>query len=354
MRMLPRIFVLALGLGALGAPARGQSLLERSPNLSGGWSGPAGQLHFHLLHRFNQSGEPERKVLNTPTFLLALGLPGRTLVGVNYATNSLVAPRYPNEWEFFGRYAPLARAAGSPVDVGVQAGYNLAASSVDGELSLGRSVGRVGLLAAARALGNGYHAGEARFALAGGAAVRLGRHVALAGDVASLLDRADDEELAWSAGLQLALPFTPHTLSLHAANTNTGTLQGASVGGRTVRYGFEFTIPVTLRRYLGGPEKPVAIMERALPTPAQAPGDTLRATVKNLAFAPARIEVAAGTTVVWKNDDPLPHTVTADDESWDSGLIEPGASWSRTFDKPGTYPFHCTPHPFMKGEVVVR
>jgi plastocyanin len=58
--------------------------------------------------------------------------------------------------------------------------------------------------------------------------------------------------------------------------------------------------------------------------------------------------------VEWKNDDPLAHTVTADDGSWDSGLIQPGATWRRTFDRPGTYPFHCTPHPFMKGVVVVR
>ena len=76
--------------------------------------------------------------------------------------------------------------------------------------------------------------------------------------------------------------------------------------------------------------------------------------MRQLAFRPARIEVASGTVVVWKNDDQLQHSVTANDGSWDSGLIEPGASWRRVFERPGSYAFHCTPHPFMKGVIVVR
>jgi plastocyanin len=50
----------------------------------------------------------------------------------------------------------------------------------------------------------------------------------------------------------------------------------------------------------------------------------------------------------------MAHSVTADDGTWDSGLIEPGAIWRHTFDMPGTYTFHCTPHPFMKGMVTVK
>ncbi len=46
--------------------------------------------------------------------------------------------------------------------------------------------------------------------------------------------------------------------------------------------------------------------------------------------------------------------MTATDQSWTSPLLEPGDSWSRTFDRRGTYAFYCTPHPFMKGMVVVR
>jgi plastocyanin len=76
--------------------------------------------------------------------------------------------------------------------------------------------------------------------------------------------------------------------------------------------------------------------------------------MRQLEYTPTRIEVAVGTTVVWTNDSPLAHTVTADDSGFDSGLIDVGKRWSYTFTAAGTFPFHCTPHPFMKGVVVVR
>jgi plastocyanin len=48
------------------------------------------------------------------------------------------------------------------------------------------------------------------------------------------------------------------------------------------------------------------------------------------------------------------HTVTAEDRSFDTGEIDSGQTGSLTFSRPGTYRYHCTPHPFMKGEIVVR
>jgi plastocyanin len=71
-------------------------------------------------------------------------------------------------------------------------------------------------------------------------------------------------------------------------------------------------------------------------------------------FRPTRIEVAAGTTVVWSNGGQVIHTITAEDGSFDSGPIEAGGRGAITFSRPGTYRFHCTPHPFMRGQVVVR
>jgi plastocyanin len=80
----------------------------------------------------------------------------------------------------------------------------------------------------------------------------------------------------------------------------------------------------------------------------------MKAGMKSLAFQPNRIEIAAGTTVEWTNRDPLDHTVTAVDRSFDSGLIHSGETWQHTFTTPGTYQFYCQPHPFMKGVVIVR
>jgi plastocyanin len=71
-------------------------------------------------------------------------------------------------------------------------------------------------------------------------------------------------------------------------------------------------------------------------------------------FRPARLVVEAGTTVMWTNGGQVVHTVTAEDGSFDSGAIESGARREIRFARPGSYAFHCTPHPFMRGEVVVR
>ena len=344
---------------ALGAPAaHAQSLLDRSPNLTGAWVGNSGQLYFNFLHRFTSSSAPERKVVNVPTFTVAAGLPLRTLVGIHYATNSQLAPRYPNEWEMWARHAFFAQDGGAPLDVAAQVAYNLAAEGVDGEVTLARRQGPLRLVAAARILADPTVAGQTRFAAAGGGTLRISRYLAVAGDVAALTNRTETERMAWSAGLHLALPHTPHTLSLHAANTNAYTLQGTSRGEDAVRYGFEFTIPVTLARWFGGGAKRAAAAPAAAPRPATpsapATGTVVRAGIRNLAFTPARIEIAVGTTVEWTNSDALAHTVTAPDGSFDSGPIDTGKSWSHTFAAPGTYDFACTPHPFMKGVVIVR
>ena len=70
-------------------------------------------------------------------------------------------------------------------------------------------------------------------------------------------------------------------------------------------------------------------------------------------FDPAEITVAPGSTVVWVNQGKEDHTVTADDQSFDSGYKKKGASFQRAFPRPGRYSYHCAPHPWMKGTVVV-
>lgn len=319
-------------------PVTAQSLLERSPNINGGWTGGTGVVHFNFLHRFIRGAAPESQVSNSPTFLLAGSPLPNALIGVNYVTRSDLAPRYPNEWEIFARYAPFSH-------VSLQAGYNNAAESVDGEIGFTYDVGRIRLLAAARVLSSAFASDSTRFALAGGAALRLHRWIALAGDVATLADRADDEDLAWGAALQLAIPYTPHTLSLQAANTNTATLQGASRGTTRTRYGFEFTVPLTLSRWLGGGRAAAA---EAIPQGA------VTVSMKQLQFTPAHIKVVRGTRVVWRNDDQLAHTVTASDGSWTSPLLQPRDTYEHTFASAGRFEITCTPHPFMKQIVEVE
>jgi plastocyanin len=347
-----RLFPL-LALGALAAaflaarPALAQSLLDRSPNLSGLWVPRGGVVQFNFLHRFSRSPAPARKVTGFPAFTLATGLPAHTAVGFVYATNSAIVAGYPNEWEFFARGSVLSESNGAPADLGVQVGYNLASDGFDGELALARALGRARLLGVVRAL-TAIDDGDMDLAAGGGASVRLTSHIALAGDAVALLGSlAGEERVAWSAGLHLAIPGSPHTLSLHASNAAAGSLQGASRGGDATRFGFEFTVPLTLARYFG----------RRAPVTSEATvlaGDTVRVSIAGLKFAPDAIEIAPGTTVVWRNDDPIDHTVTAAGGGFDSGLIRPGTTWARTFARAGTFDYACQPHPVMRGRVVVR
>jgi plastocyanin len=355
-------FLLPSALLTATAPLSAQSLLDRPPNVSGDWIAPRGTVQFNFLHRFVRSDAPERKITSFPTFVIGVGLPEHTQLGFLYSTNSTLSPRYPNEWEFYGRWLPVTQEAGAPLDVGGQVGYNLAAKGLDGEISIARALGLVRLIGVTRVLDDPSRSGHADVALGGGLVLRLHRYIAVAGDLVTLThrDSALGEKPAWSAGVHVAIPGTPHTLSIQATNTNTATLQGSSRGSSQRRYGFEFTIPFTLARYFG--RRQPAPPPVAAPTPAPAPGDTsaaartgptVKAGMKNIAFQPGRIEIAAGTTVEWTNSDAVAHTVTAVDRGFDSGNMAPGATWRYTFTKPGTYQFFCMLHPFMKGVVVV-
>jgi amicyanin len=78
--------------------------------------------------------------------------------------------------------------------------------------------------------------------------------------------------------------------------------------------------------------------------------------IANYAFSPANATVKVGTTVTWTNKDAVGHTVTSDDGSdggLDSKLLNQGDTYSMTFSKAGTFTYHCTAHPYMKGTVTV-
>src|SRR5581483_4821767 len=84
------------------------------------------------------------------------------------------------------------------------------------------------------------------------------------------------------------------------------------------------------------------LLAPVLAPPVRAEDATVQA-VDN-AFQPQTITVAAGTTITWTNAGKAPHTVTADDNSWDSGNLAPGQSFSHTFDQPATVGYHCQYH----------
>lgn len=71
-------------------------------------------------------------------------------------------------------------------------------------------------------------------------------------------------------------------------------------------------------------------------------------------YQPDTLTVNAGDTVEWRNNDIVPHTVTAADKSFASPAIRPGSSWKFVAKKPGTFLYTCSPHPNMHGKLIVH
>jgi len=81
-------------------------------------------------------------------------------------------------------------------------------------------------------------------------------------------------------------------------------------------------------------------------------------TSQGLNYVPASATVAKGGSVVWKNNDPVPHTVTSTSvpsgaSGFDSGNMNPNATYTVTFTVSGTYQYECSYHPWMHGTVIV-
>ena len=72
------------------------------------------------------------------------------------------------------------------------------------------------------------------------------------------------------------------------------------------------------------------------------------------AFGTNPLNVMAGAEVTWTNNDSIPHTVTSDTGEFDSNTLEPGQTFSHTFDNAGTFPYHCQIHPTMSGTIQVN
>jgi plastocyanin len=86
---------------------------------------------------------------------------------------------------------------------------------------------------------------------------------------------------------------------------------------------------------------------------AGAPATTHTVVIKATSYAPQALTIKRGDTVVWVNEDPFPHTVTAAG-AFDSKSIAAGASWKYTPRHAGEYAYTCTFHPNMKGTLRVE
>jgi plastocyanin len=93
----------------------------------------------------------------------------------------------------------------------------------------------------------------------------------------------------------------------------------------------------------------------ALPQPSAGSGTAI--LIKNFAFDPPALTVKAGSVVTWTNQDGTSHAIVSDTGSPDafiSSSFSTGQSYSFTFARPGTYPYHCSIHPAMTGTIIVE
>lgn len=73
----------------------------------------------------------------------------------------------------------------------------------------------------------------------------------------------------------------------------------------------------------------------------------------DFAFSPSTTTIHVGDTITWTNTGKQPHTATATNHSFDTGILTNGKSASHTFSQAGTFAYICTVHPYMKATVVV-
>lgn len=83
-------------------------------------------------------------------------------------------------------------------------------------------------------------------------------------------------------------------------------------------------------------------------------GGEATVTIDNFEFVSPELTVGIGTTVTWRNVQAAEHTVTGDDEEFDSANLPEGAEFSQIFDTAGTFTYHCEIHPTMTGSVIVE
>ncbi|VVB77776.1 Halocyanin [uncultured archaeon] len=98
------------------------------------------------------------------------------------------------------------------------------------------------------------------------------------------------------------------------------------------------------------PPAPAAPSNSMEPAP-----ETYNINIDNFAFSPKSLKIRPGDTVIWTNSDSASHTVTSDSGSeLESPNLSNHATYEHTFSKVGTYDYHCTIHPSMKGAIIVE
>jgi plastocyanin len=77
-------------------------------------------------------------------------------------------------------------------------------------------------------------------------------------------------------------------------------------------------------------------------------------SIVDFAFSPQVDTITAGDSIKWTNNGLASHSSTSNTAVWDSDTLQPGEFFTRQFNTPGSFPYHCKVHPFMTGTIVVK
>jgi len=124
---------------------------------------------------------------------------------------------------------------------------------------------------------------------------------------------------------------------------------GRVVGGTVAVSG----VPAPARPVAAAASVPARAAASDAAVPVARAAATGAVTIKDFSFGPATVTVHVGDTVTWANAGPTDHTATANDGGFDTGQLRAGQSASHTFTRAGTFAYHCSLHPFMRGTVQV-
>ncbi|MGD9713503.1 MAG: plastocyanin/azurin family copper-binding protein [Thermomicrobiales bacterium] len=163
------------------------------------------------------------------------------------------------------------------------------------------------------------------------------------GQTVTFVNRDDDPHTATGAGFDTGImqPGEQGTITFDVAGTFPYSCQIHPVMTGVV----EVTDPVG-----GAAASPVASPQAATPA---ALGAEHQIKIVDFAFEPQELAIAPGDTVTWTNVGAAPHTATATDQSFDTGVLNPGDSATQTFTESGEVSYFCAFHPSMTGTITV-
>jgi plastocyanin len=81
---------------------------------------------------------------------------------------------------------------------------------------------------------------------------------------------------------------------------------------------------------------------------------SVQVQIDNFSFGPQTVTVPVGGTVTWTNHDDTPHTIVSTEGVFKSKVRDTDEKFSYTFTKAAKYPYYCSVHPKMTGQIIVQ